>query len=258
MQFYDGYETFTPDTAGDVVDASEWQWKQLGGFVAISGTEMVMNSGKFQAVDLLEARIKHLKAQLRNTTASSIYGDGTAYTGKEFGGLKLIVADSPSSAGTVGAIDQAANSFWRNNVSTSAVFNTANALSRMNTHYLANIRGQDKPDLILTDAEMFGQYEVTQQTLQRFTDTKMADQGFVSYKYKTADLVYDENCTARRMYFLNTDSLCFKYAPNRWFNVGESRQVTNADYEIVPVMTMGNLTCNNRALNGVIISSGLT
>lgn len=258
MQFYDGYETFTPDTAGDVVDASEWQWKQLGGFVAISGKEMVMNSGKFQAVDLLEARIKHLKAQLRNTTASSIYGDGTAYTGKEFGGLKLIVADSPSSAGTVGAIDQAANSFWRNNVSTSAVFNTANALSRMNTHYLANIRGQDKPDLILTDAEMFGQYEVTQQTLQRFTDTKMADQGFVSYKYKTADLVYDENCTARRMYFLNTDSLCFKYAPNRWFNVGESRQVTNADYEIVPVMTMGNLTCNNRALNGVIISSGLT
>lgn len=241
---------------GDVVDFSEWQWKQLGGFVAISGKELAMNRGKAAVIDLLEARIKHLKASLRNTAALSLYSDGTGTASKEFGGLRLIVADAPSAAGTIGGIDQVAHTFWRNQVSASAVYNSANALSRMNRHWLDCVRGTDKPNLILTDAEMYGQYEAALQPLQRFSDAKMAEAGFETVKYKGADMVYDENCTARRMYFINTDSIAFKYAPDRWFKADESRIVTNADYEVVPIWTMGNLVCNNRALNGVIISSG--
>lgn len=256
VQFYEGFETFTPPTTQNVIDGAEFSWKQLGGFVAISGLEMVQNSGKYAAVDLLETRIKHLKAQLRNTASTSVYSAGTGSSGKEFGGLQLLVADAPSGAGTVGGINQATNSFWRNQVSTSAVFNTANALSRMNTLYLQTLRGTDRPDLILTDSEMFGQYEATQQTLQRFTNEKLANAGFANYRYKTADVVYDDVCPTRRMYFINTKAMAFRYAPNRWFEVGDSRQITNADYEVVPIWTMGNLTTNNRSLHGVIISSG--
>lgn len=254
VAFYEGYETFTPPTTQENIDGAEYSWKQLGGFVSISGLEMVQNSGKFAAVDLLETRIKHLKAQLANTFAASLFSAGT--NAKEFGGLRLIVADAPSGAGTVGGIDQAANGFWRNQVSASAVFSSNNALSRMNALYLQCIRGKNKPDLMVADAEMFGQYEVTQQQLQRFTNEKMANAGFINYRYKTADVVYDDNCPTRRMYFLDTSALSFRYAPSRWFEVGDARQVTNADYEVVPVWTMGNLTCNNRAVQGVIISSG--
>ena len=257
VQFYDGYESFTPPTTQDVIDAAEYSWKQLGGFVAISGQEMVQNSGKHAALDLLDTRVKHLKAQLKNTFAASLFSTGTGSGGKEFGGLQAAVADAPSSAGTYGGIDQVANPFWRNQVSTSAVFNAANALSRMNKLYLDCIRGIDKPDLIVADAEMFSQYEVTQQQLQRFTNEKLANQGFVNYKYKNADLVFDDNCPARHMYMLATSALSFRYAPNRWFEVGDSRTVTNADYEVVPIWTMGNLTTCNRALHGVIISSGI-
>lgn len=256
VQFYEGYESFTPPTGQENIDGAEYAWKQLGGFVSISGLEMVQNSGKYAAVDMLETRIKHLKAQLSNTFSASLFSTGTGSGGKEFGGFQLIVADSPSSAGTVGGIDQAAQSFWRNQVSASAVFNSTNALSRMNTLYLQCIRGGDKPDLIVADSEMFGQYEATQQQLQRFTDSKLAQAGFITYKYKTADVVYDDNCPTRRMYFLTTSALSFRYAPSRWFETGDARQVTNADYEVVPVWTMGNLTCNNRSLQGVIISSG--
>lgn len=256
VQFYEGYETFTPPTTQNVIDGAEYNWKQLGGFVAISGQEMVMNSGKHAALELLETRINHLKAQLRNTAAAAVFSDGTGSNSKEFGGLRLLIADSPSSAGTVGAIDQAANSFWRNQVSASAVFSSTNALSRMNTLWLQCLRGTDKPDLILADSEMFGQYEVTQQTLQRFTDAKVAAAGFASYKYKTADVIYDDNCPTRRMYFVNTKCMKFRYAPNRWFEVGDARQITNADYEVVPIWTMGNLCTDNRSLHGVIISSG--
>lgn len=255
VQFYEGYESFTPPTTQENIDGAEYSWKQLGGFVSISGLEMVQNSGKYAAVDLLETRIKHLKANLSNTFASSLYSTGTGSGGKEFGGFQLIIADSPSSAGTVGGIDQAANSFWRNQVSTVAAFDATTAMTRMNAMYLQCIRGGEKPDLIVADSTMFATYEGTQQQLQRFTNEKLANAGFVSYRYKTADVVYDDNCPTKRMYFLTTSALSFRYAPSRWFEVGDERQVTNADYEVVPVWTMGNLTCNNRALQGVVIAS---
>lgn len=256
VQFYSGYDTFTPPTTGqNIVDGAEYSWKQLGGFVSISGEELVQNSGKHAALDLLETRIKHLQAQLKNTFSTSLYSDGTGSSGKEFGGLRLLVADNPAAVGTVGGIDQVANAFWRNKVSAAAAFTTSTALGRMNALYLQCLRGTDKPDLILADANTFSVYESTQQQLQRFTSEKMAQQGFVSYKYKTADVVYDDACPANHMYFLNTSALSFRYAPNRWFEVGDERQVVTADYQVVPVWVMGNLTTNNRSLHGVLIAT---
>lgn len=256
VQFYDGFDTFTPPTVNqDTVDGSEWSWKQLGGFVAISGREQVMNSGKAQVIDLVEARIKQLQAQLRNTASASLYSDGTGSSGKEFGGLRLIVADNPAAAGTVGGINQVAYPFWRNYVNPTAVTTAANITARMNATWLSTIRGSDKPDLILADDDMFGFYWASLQVNARFADSKTADAGFTSIKYMSADVTYDDSCPDRRMYFLTTDSLAFRYAPNRWFDVGESQKVLNADYSVTPVWVMGNLTTNNRALNGVIIAT---
>lgn len=256
VAFYSGYDSFTPPTtAQNVIDGAEYSWKQLGGFVAISGEELVMNSGKHAAVDLLETRIKHLVAQLKNTFATSLYSNGTGSSGKEFGGLQLLVADNPAAIGTVGGIDQVANTFWRNKFSAAAAFTTSNALDRMNKLYIQCIRGTDKPDLILADANTFTVFEQTQQQLQRFTDAKMGAAGFQSYKYKTADVVYDDQCPANHMYMLDTSALSFRYASNRWFDVGDNRQVVTADYEVVPVWTMGNLTTNDRQRHAVLIAT---
>jgi hypothetical protein len=256
VQFYDGYDTFTPPTVTqETIDGSEWNWKQLGGFVAISGREQVMNSGKAQVVDLVEARIKQLQAQLRNTASTSLYSDGTGSSGKEFGGLRLIVADDPTAAGTVGGINQVTNTFWRNYFSAAAATTSATVTARMNAAWLNTIRGTDKVDLILADDDMFTYYWTSLQANARFTDPKSADAGFTSLKYMSADVVYDDACPDKHMYFLNTDSLAFRYAPNRWFEVGDAQKVLNADYSVTPVWVMGNLTCNNRALNGVVIAS---
>ena len=256
VQFYDGYDTFTPPTVTqETIDGSEWNWKQLGGFVAISGREQVMNSGKAQVVDLVEARIKQLQAQLRNTASTSLYSDGTGSSGKEFGGLRLIVADDPTAAGTVGGINQVTNTFWRNYFSAAAATTSATVTARMNAAWLNTIRGTDKVDLILGDDDMFTYYWTSLQANARFTDPKSADAGFTSLKYMSADVVYDDACPDKHMYFLNTDSLAFRYAPNRWFEVGDAQKVLNADYSVTPVWVMGNLTCNNRALNGVVIAS---
>lgn len=256
VQFYDGYDTFTPPTVGqEAIDGAEYNWKQLGGFVAISGREAVINSGKAQVIDLVEARIKQLQANLKNSASTSLYSDGTGSSGKEFGGLRLLVADDPTAAGTVGGINQVTFPFWRNQFSAAAATTKSSVKGRMNSMYLQTLRGKDHTDLILCDDDFYTYYEESLQDAARFTDSKMADAGFNSLKYKGANVVYDDACPDKHMYFLNTDSLAFRYAPNRWFEVGDERPVLNADYSVTPVWVMGNLTTNNRALNGVIIGS---
>ena len=254
-KFYSGYETFTPDTASEVLDASEWQIRQLGAFITWSGLEKIQNRGSQQAVDLMATKEKHAIATLKNMFAASLYSDGTAYGSKEFSGLKLICANDPTSAGTVGGIDQVANTWWRNKYSAAAATDKTNVVSRMNAMEIATNRNSDSTDIIICGATMWSYYEESLQSLQRITSAKSADAGFASYAYKNKEVFYDYNCPTKSMYFLDTDSLSFRYASDRWFDVGDARTVTNADYDVVPIWVAGNLTCNDRARNGVILAS---
>jgi hypothetical protein len=265
-KFYDGFETFTIDTSQEVIDAAVYQWKQLGGFSFISGKEKIMNREKWQAVGIAEARVDALIAGLRNKTGLSLYGDGTAEGGKEFGGLRLLVADDPTAAGTVGGIDQVAEPWWQNQADAgTADITPATILSKMNAMQLATTRGTDQVNLIMADSTYFTAYWESLQVNARFTSAKMADAGFRTLEFVGTPVVYDAQCAtdltevgAGRMYFLNTKYLCFRKAPERFFTTEEARKVENADYDVIPNWTMGNLTCNARFLNGVIMSDGTT
>jgi len=109
---YSGYETLNISPS-DVFTAAEFNYAQAAVAVSISGLEMLQNSGKNAIIDLLESRIKNAERTLANNIATDIYSDGTADSGKQIGGLQLIVADT-STSGSVGGIDRATYSFWRN------------------------------------------------------------------------------------------------------------------------------------------------
>jgi hypothetical protein len=263
-KFYDGFETFTIDTSQEVVDAAVYDWKQLGGFSFISGKEKIMNREKWQAVSIAESRIDALIAGLRNKTGLSLYSLGTGDGGKEFGGLRLLVADDPTAAGTVGGIDQVANAWWQNQHDVQAGTIAADTiLSRMNAMQLACTRGADQPNLIVADSDYFTAYWESLQANARFTSAKLADAGFRTLEFIGTPVVYDAQCATDlpdagegRMYFLNTKYLFFRKAPERWFTTEDSRKVENADYDVIPNWTMGNLTTNARFLQGVIGSTG--
>lgn len=262
-KFYDGFETFTIDTSQEVIDAAVFQWKQLGGFSFISGKEKIMNREKWQALSIAESRIDALIAGLRNKTGLSLYGLGTADGGKEFGGLRLLVADDPTAAGTVGGIDQVAYPWWQNQ--TDKVVGTISSgtiLARMNAMQLACTRGTDQPDLIMADSDYFTAYWTALQANMRYANAKMADAGFRTLEFVGTPVVYDAQCATDltgtgygRMYFLNTKYLAFRKAPERFFTTEDSRKVENADYDVIPNWTMGNMTTNARFLQGVIVSA---
>lgn len=252
VQWYSGYDVLST-AASDIMDAAEFNWKQLAGNVVISGLEgEVQNSGRERVISLLESRIKNLNISLRNTAATAVYADGTGNGGKEFGGLQLLVADDPTASSSVGGINQSTYSWWRNQTSGDVTLSSSTIQSEMNSLWLACVRGTDKPDLIPCDANTYTFYEESLQSLQRFSSPAMADAGFTSLKYKSADVVYDDQAPANHMYFLNTEYLFLRPHADRQFVALDRRQSINQDATVIPVVYAGNMTVSNRSLQGVI------
>ena len=254
FKWYNGLESFNI-VEEQVVDMAEYERKYLATFIYFSDKDKTENKGTSQRLNLMKARSKTAIATLENQVAQSLYSDGT--TSKELGGLRLIVDDDPTSAGTVVGINQATatNAFWRNKYTPSTAFTSSTAQGLMNAQYLDQVGTGAKPDLWLGDNDMYTAYWESLQTNIRYSTSKMADAGFTSLRYMDADVVFDSNCPDKRLYALNTDSLFLRCPSDQKFTVGKSRTVTNAFYDVVPIKFAGALTCGNRRQQGVIIGA---
>lgn len=251
--WYSGYDLLSV-AAQDVISAAAFSIKQLACPVAISGLEMIQNSGDAQIIDLLEGRIKVAEATMMNNLANGIYSDGTGSGGKILTGLAAAVASSPST-GTYGGIDRATFTFWRNQTGT-GIDSASAAQGAMNTIWASMVRGKDHPDLILMDNVLWGRYVNSLQVNQRFMDPKLAEAGFSTVKFMTADVVLDGGiggfAPSKTSYWLNTDYIFLR--PHRDRNMvplNPNRRVSvNQDAEVQIIAWAGNLTCSGAQFQG--------
>jgi hypothetical protein len=252
-KWYSGYEVLDTSTS-NVFTAAEFNYKQLAGNVVISGLEQVENSGKEAIFNLLKSRVRNLEKTLQNTMATGLYADGTGTDGKELGGLQLIVAGTNTN--TVGGINAGTYTFWKNQVydfSTESVTPSATTIqTAMNTLWLSTTRGADHPDVIVAASNYFQFYWSSLQTNQRFTSDDNASAGFMNLMFMDAPVYYDDQCPTSKMYMLNSDYLFLRPAQGREFSpLGEKASV-NQDAMVLPVVWAGNMTCSNRARQGII------
>jgi hypothetical protein len=233
VQFYSGYESLDVSPS-DVLSAAVFDYKQLAGNVTISGLEQVKNSGTEAIINLLEARINVLEKSLMNSLSTSIYSDGTGTSGKEIGGLQLLVSDAGT--GTVGVINSSTFTFFQNvqTTATSSAFSVANVQTDMNTIYLSLVRGADSPDLVMAGTNAYTAFLGSLQAIQRITSDDLARSGFTSLQYLNSDVVFDSACNTNRMYFLNTDYLRLEVAASRDFVPGEAKMSVNQDAMVTP------------------------
>lgn len=260
MTWYSGYDTidYTPK---QLFTAAEYSLKLCAVPVAVSGEDILKNSGKEQVLDLFEKRVENAIKTMSNKMSAAVYGDGTGSSGKEIGGLALLVADSPST-GVVGGIDRSTvgNEFWRNkSTQMTEALNVDNIHSAMDKMYMSLCRGTDKPDLIVCGNELYGLYESTLLPQQRYSDNKMAEAGFTSIKFKGADLICDGgqggHCPDDKIYFLNTDYIYLRNHKERNMKViGGERMSVNQDALYKIIGWAGNMTMSNAALQGVLIN----
>lgn len=258
---YTGYEVLDISPS-DVFSAAEFNWKQAAVAVSISGLEQLQNSGPEMMIDLLESRITNAERTFMNNLSVDIYSDGTADSGKQVGGLQLLVADDPTT-GTVGGIDRASFTFWRNklydfSVEVAAPADATNIQAGMNTLYLRTSRGPDRVDMWVMDNNYFGFYWDSLQQIQRITQPNEADAGFAMLKFIGSDVFFDGGiggaAPASHGYALNTNFLFFRPHVNRnMVPLDPDRFAVNQDAMVKLIGFAGNMTVSNSCLQGVMI-----
>ena len=86
-----------------------------------------------------------------------------------------------------------------------------------------------------------------------------AQSGFIGLKYKTADVIFDDNTnfttTAEKGYFLNTDYLYVDQHKEAQWTQDDEKKPVNQDAVVIPFYWMGNAVCSNRSLQGVIFDA---
>lgn len=255
--YYSGYETLdiSPST---VLDAAEFNIKQAAVNVSISGLEMLQNAGRERVIDLMTSRIRNAERTMKNNLSQGIYSDGTGTNGKQITGLQAIVADAPST-GTVGGINRANYSFWRNQTFDASsdggsAASAATIKGYMQSLWISCLRGNDKPDLIVADSNYYQAFWESLTDIQRITRADNGVSGFDSLAFNTADVVYDgdSGIPSNHMYFLNTDYLFWRPHSARNMVPMENKTSVNQDAEAVPLLFAGNLTCSNCSLQGVL------
>jgi hypothetical protein len=259
---YSGYEALNISPS-DVFTGAEFNYAQAAVAVSISGLEQLQNSGEEAIIDLLESRIKNAEKTLVNNIALDCYSDGTADGGRQIGGLALLVSATPST-GVVGGIDASTSigAFWRNTAFSAvtdggAAATSANIQSYMNRVYVQQVRGTDKPDLIIADNNYWRLYLESLQAIQRITSNEMGEAGFDSLKYMNSDVVLDGGfgggAPTNTMQFLNTDYIYFRPHTDRNFApIGDDRFAVNQDAMVKIVGFAGNMTVSNRRLQAIL------
>jgi hypothetical protein len=240
----------------DVVSAAEYQWRQISLSVVASGRELRINSGESRIINLAKARIKNAIRTFNNNFSSDLYSAGSLTN--QINGLQAIVADTNTN--TVGGIDANAWSFWQNTVTDASDLSVTPSATTIENGlmlpcWLAIDRGpDDQPDLIVADNTYYGYYEGSQTSLKRYASSDSASGGFVTLKYKNADVLYDGNSgiPASHMYMLNTNYLQLVVHQDADMAIMDDMRPLNQDGSVTPILWMGNLTCSNRKLQGVI------
>lgn len=256
VQWQGEYDTYNT-TPQDVLSSAEFSQKILTGTITMTDLEKLQNAGKEQIVNLMDAKMKVLESSLKNELGSAIYADGTGSSSQEIGGLQLLIADDPTT-GTVGNINRASYTFWRNQLydfSVESVTPSSTTIqSAMNTLYRrCQAQVGELPDLISADSTYFGYYEDSLQTIQRFTDEKTAALGFDNLKYKSSVVIYDPECPSAHMYFINTKHVYLKHLGD-FFAVSDSNRPVNQGVAVKALTFTGNMTIDNARVHGVMIA----
>ena len=257
-QRYSGYDVLNIG-ASEVISAAEFQWRQIAINVVANGMELRTNSGDSRIINLVKSRMKNAMRTFKNNFSADVYSDGSL--ANQINGLQALVANAGT--GTVGGIDSSTWTFWRNKVQSAAaplqgggaiVPGPTTIESLMLPLWLSLTRGDDQPDLIVMDNNYFTFFEQSQTSIKRYTDETKANAGFVSLKYKCADVIFDggSGIPTNTAYFLNTDYLELVVHKDADMTVMDELKPYNQDAAVVPVLWMGNMTVTNRALQGVM------
>jgi len=245
-------------SASDVLSAAEYQWKQIAIHIVASGRELRINSGSAQLEKLVAARMKNAYRTFDNNFSSDLYSSGSL--ANQIGGLQATISDATGN--THGGISSTTWPFWERTLLDCSVASVTSSATTIENSMLLPIwldldRGMgDSPDLIVMDSIYYKYFEASQTSLKRYASAEDLTAGVLGLKYKTATVLYDTTASgvpASHAYLINTNYLKLVTHQDADLDEMDKKEPVNQDGEVVPILWMGNMTCSNRKLQGVII-----
>jgi len=245
--------------ATDPLTVVHWNWKYLTGHIIRYFADFQQNRGKAQLIKKVNADIDNLQSSLIDKLETSLFSDGTGDDNMAIDGVGNIVAISPTT-GTVGNLDRATYSWWRNNYKNMSG-EAASIYLRKRMGTMFNNCGQMGegvsrfPDIIVCAQDVYEIYESEALEISRILigDRKMADLGFGDIAFKGRPITWSPSCTATYLYMLNTSVMEWVADPIENFTLGEWLPIINQPRDVVAhTMTVGNLTAGNCKRLGVI------
>lgn len=275
VQSYKGYDRLNVFPTEELTNA-QYAWRQAAATISLSGLEELQNDGEAKVFDMLKSKIKIADMSMRQWLAEKLLANTTTKdTTRDFLGLDEIVEDvAGASQGTLGGIDKATETWWRNQHLTATGILASSVLltDTMGAFYFTCTKGLTKPDLILTDEIMFHKYEIDNRGILRLSDTALMDVGFDNMKFKGAVMMWDENIQSgseitggsgtphtsatgneHLIYFLNSEFLSLTLHAKRNFVMTPFVTPYDQDAKVAQILLAGNMTANNNRHQGVIV-----
>lgn len=176
----------------------------------------------------------------RGSTASADGGASPASLSNQIG-----TATGTSPVTTVGGIDRTSangGSYWCTPLFTTTV--STITLGKLNNVISLAIRNADSPDLIVTTRANYDSIMEILQGYQRFEKSALADAGFDAMRYRSCDIVFDDNCPATNLFVMNTKYLNFRalsMKPRFKAKDDPYRQIYHWEARMVCQLTSGHL-----------------
>lgn len=251
------YDETVGTDAVDVLQTAVYNWKFCYGNAVLYGAQIKMNAdSNYRKHKLVETIVRNAESTMVNAIGAGLFNTSDA---DSIDGLPALITDDGTStgAGAVGGISTATYTNWKNQYVNVAANPTASALQLgMAELYRKCTRGKSAPDLIVTTPKLYGLFESGLTAQQRFTSPKLADAGFEALKFHGADVIFDENCPANRMYFLNTEAIVFNFHRDDMFKVGEREKLFGQEKYAWPITSMCNFSVRSRRDLGVLVVAG--
>lgn len=220
VKFFNGPDTFAQEPT-QTAQPIQYNWRYMGGSVSIAKTEMLENSGPVALADITESRINQVLRTMNLQLGNEIFSDGTNYGGQTIVGLQAGIATDNTTV--VGGLDPAVWPFWRNNFVKNCGSFAANGVNGTTQDVVLSLFNNctdgsvERPTDIISDQSTWEFYNRTNVQQVRYVradgDQSSGDLSIKGLEYQGIRWVWDRQCPAGTIYFLNRDKLGFMVDP---------------------------------------------
>lgn len=232
----------------DLITMAKYTMKNVGDSLTRFWADEMENAGKEQVINLVtfntKAKVKDLEKKVQAYMWQSTPG------ANEPNGLPYFVSTAPTT-GSIGGIDRATETLWRNQYATASGSAYTTLLDDMLSLQI-ECNKYGKNDAIICGKTFFTLYNAVAREQKYITDKAMGDAEFQTLGWSGLPLMLDTDCSAGYGYFLDSDTLQWLTDSRADLTWTDWKEKPNSLDRVAQLVLRCQLICNKLNANGVL------